>query len=89
LHNVELVFDTAISHLQFLVHISYESCQIVLVIQTVGKIIDFLRSQACPRTNSSTFRHLPATTSSVSSTASADHPQKVKCGESPPFRTPA
>jgi hypothetical protein len=27
LHNVELVFDTAISHLQFMVHISYESCQ--------------------------------------------------------------
>jgi hypothetical protein len=89
LHNVELVFDTAISHLQFLVHISYESCQIVLVIQTVGKIIDFLRSQACPRTNSSTFRHLLLQPVVLVALHRRSHPQKVKCGESPPFRTPA
>jgi hypothetical protein len=33
----------------------------VLVIQTVGKIIDFFAFTSMPRTNSSTFRHLPAT----------------------------
>jgi hypothetical protein len=86
LHNVELVFDTAISHLQFLVHISYES--IVLVIQTVGKIIDFFAFTSMPK-NKLVYLPSSSATTSVSSTASAGHPQKVKCGESPPHRTPA
>jgi hypothetical protein len=64
LHNVELVFDTAISHLQFLVHISYESCRSVLVIQTVGKIIAFFAFTSMPKNK---LVYLPSSSSATTS----------------------
>jgi hypothetical protein len=86
LDNIELVFDAAIVHFQFLVYVSYESCRFATVIQTVGKIIDFFPFTSVTENELvSLYFGFAAAISNSSSSNASGHPKKVKGGESPPF----